>query len=95
MHVRPSLLAGILALVLSSSSCLGPDNAYRSVKQWNAGLSQHDWVEEVVFIAFFVVPVYPVALLADLLVFNTIDYWGGDNLINDPGAFEGFPSDGD
>lgn len=87
--MKKELLAGLLALGLTSS-CLGPDNLYHSVKNWNADLSGDDWVNELVFLGFIVVPVYPIALIGDVLVFNTIGYWSGDETINSPGEFPGF-----
>ena len=89
MKVKKALVAGILTLGLASS-CLGPDNAYGSIKNWNAGLSEQDWINELVFIGLNIIPVYPLALIGDVLIFNTIGYWTGDPVINDPGAFKGF-----
>lgn len=92
MKLKNALAAGILALGLGSSSCLGPDYAYGSIKNWNAGLSDQDWVNEVVFLGLVIIPVYPIALLGDVVIFNTIGYWTGKNPISDSGAFKGFTS---
>lgn len=75
------------------TSCLGPDNLYRSVKNWNASLSDQDWINEIVYIAFVIVPVYQVALIGDQLIFNTISYWSSEESISDPGEFPGFRRD--
>jgi hypothetical protein len=92
MKIKETFLAGVLALGLVGSSCLGPDRVYNSIKQWNADLSDQDWIEELVFLGLTIIPVYPLALFADILVFNTIRYWsGGEDTINDPGPFTGFP----
>jgi hypothetical protein len=88
--MKKTLLGGVLALGLLSSSCLGPDNLYGSLKNWNAEVTEQDWLNEVIFVAMMVVPVYPIALLGDVLVFNTIGYWTGENPIEDPGEFPGF-----
>ena len=88
--MKKALLATVLALGLASSSCLGADHLYNSVKNWNAGLSEHDWLDEVVFVGLYIIPVYPIALLGDVVVFNTIDYWTGKDTIKDPGPFPGF-----
>jgi hypothetical protein len=41
-----------------------------------------------------IIPIYPLALTGDVLIFNTIGYWsGGDYLVKDPGAFPGFARD--
>jgi Domain of unknown function (DUF3332) len=88
--MKKSLIAAALVLSLTSSSCLGPDNLYRSVHNWNAGLSEQDWVNEVVFLGMIIIPVYQFAWLGDVLILNTIDYWTGKDTIKDPGPFPGF-----
>jgi len=89
--MKKALLAAAL-FVGFNSSCLGPDNLYNSVKNWNAELSEQDWVNEVVFLGLSIVPVYGIALFGDVLIFNTIDYWTGNDTISDPGEFPGFSS---
>jgi len=37
------------------------------------------FVNELVFVAFHVLPVYPLTCLADLLVINSIEFWSGNN----------------
>ena len=91
--MKKTFLASVLALGLLAPSCLGPDNLYHTVKNWNAQVSDEDWVNEVVFLAFIIIPVYGVAMFGDIVIFNTIDYWTGDNPINDPGPFPGFAKD--
>ena len=94
MNLKRIFLACVLALGLGlgSTSCLGPDNAYRSIKNWNVGLSDQDWINEVVFIGLCIIPVYPIVMLGDVLIFNTVEYWSGNNPIKDPGAFKKFTS---
>lgn len=92
MKMKKSLLAAALTIGLGSSSCLGPDNLYHSVKNWNAEVSEQDWLNEVVYLGFMIIPVYPICLMGDVLVFNTIDYWTGKDTIADPGEFPGFSS---
>jgi len=90
--MKKAFLSLALALGILTTSCLGPDNAYHSVKNWNANLSDTDVVNEVVFLAMVIIPVYGIVLLGDYVIFNTITYWSGENTINDPGAFPGFTS---
>jgi hypothetical protein len=89
MKLKNALIAAILALGLGSTSCLGPDRAYGSIKNWNADISEQNWLNEVVFVGMWIIPVYEFALLGDVLIFNTIGYYG-ENPIKDPGAFKGF-----
>jgi len=91
--MKKTLIAATLALALASSSCLGPDNLYGGLKNWNAGLSDQDWVTEVVFLGLVIIPVYPFALLGDVVIFNTIEYWSADNPITAPDEFPGFTKD--
>lgn len=87
------LLASLLLFVgLGTSGCLGTDNLYNSVKNWNAELSDQDWLNEVVFIGMNIIPVYPISMFVDVVVLNTVEYWTGSPLIKDPGTFPGFTS---
>jgi hypothetical protein len=43
-----------------------------------------------VYLGFWIIPVYPIALIGDGLIFNPIRYWSGEATINDPGPFHGF-----
>jgi hypothetical protein len=88
--MKKIFLAAVLASALTLPSCLGPDRLYNSVKNWNAELSPDDWVEEVVFLGFHIIPVYGIAWLVDVVAINTIGYWSGDYPVNDPGPFPGF-----
>ena len=73
--MKKALLASVLALGLVSSSCLGPDHLYGSVKNWNAEMSDMDWLNEIVFLGLWIIPVYPITLLGDVVIFNTWGYW--------------------
>lgn len=88
--MKKLLLPLVLCVGLGTSSCLGPDNLYRQIKNWNAGLSDKDWVNEIVYVGLVIIPVYPIALAADVLVCNTVTYWSGSDLVKDPGEFPGF-----
>ena len=86
----------IAATLLSASlftSCLGPNNLFNSVNNWTAEATDMDVVNEIIFLGFTIIPVYSFAYLGDVLIFNTINYWTGENPIDDPGAFPGFTND--
>ena len=78
-----------LPLLALLPSCLGPFNASRGVLNWNAELHENDAVCEVVFIGLNIIPVYPLVLLGDAIIFNSVEYWTGENPIDDPGPFPG------
>ncbi len=85
--LRKTVIAAALALGLSTSSCLGPNHAFNKLNNWNSTATNHEWMNEVIFLALNVVPVYSLAYIGDVLIFNTIDYWGGDNPVGEPGEF--------
>ena len=74
MMVACMLLSGSILL----SSCIGSFGLWNNLKDWNNGLS-NKFVNELVFVAFHLIPVYEIAYLADILVLNTIEFWSGNN----------------
>lgn len=79
------LLAVTLASSLMFSSCIGSFSLTNKLLDWNRSLDTK-FVNELVFIAFSIVPVYGVAILADALVINSIEFWTGDNPVADVGS---------
>ena len=43
--MKKALLSLVIVLGFTCSGCLGPDNLYRSIRNWNAELSEKDWCE--------------------------------------------------
>lgn len=62
------------------SSCIGKFALTNKLLGWNNQIG-NKFVNELVFFAFWVVPVYEVTALADLLVLNSIEFWSGTNPI--------------
>ena len=77
MKMNKTLIA---ALLLSSSilcsSCIGSFTLWTGLKEWNQGIG-NKFVNELVFIALNIVPVYEIAYFADVVVLNTIEFWTG------------------
>ena len=76
---RQGLLASVLAIGLFSTSCLGSNKLFNNLHDWNMEMSENRWVNELVFIGFTIIPVYSIAYLADIIVFNSIEWWKGEN----------------
>ncbi len=70
----------VLALTgsMMTSSCIGSFALTNKLLSWNQQVG-NKFVNELVFFAFWVIPVYEVSALADVLVLNTIEFWSGDN----------------
>lgn len=75
---RLTLVAVLLSGSLLFSSCVGSFGLFNRLSSWNRSLG-NKFVNELVFLAFNVVPVYGVAYLADALVINSIEFWSGSN----------------
>lgn len=75
ISVAAILLAGCS---LTLTSCLGSFALTNRVITWNRQVS-NKFVNELVFFAFWILPVYEVVGMADLLVINSIEFWSGRN----------------
>ena len=78
---KHNLLAAVictLALAIPLSSCIGSFGLTNKVLAWNKQIG-NKFVNELVFIAFWILPVYEVTALADVLVVNSIEFWSGSN----------------
>ena len=73
--------AGLLILALALGGCYGPFRLTRKLHTWNGQVGDK-WANEVVFIVLVWVPVYGLATLGDGLIFNSIEFWTGNNPIN-------------
>ena len=71
-------LAVILISAFSFQSCIGSFSLTNKVLTWNRNVN-NKFVNELVFFAFWVLPVYEVTAAADLLVINSIEFWSGNN----------------
>ena len=73
-----TLVAVVLSGSLLFSSCVGSFGLFNRLSSWNQVVGTK-FVNELVFLAFNIVPVYGVAYLADALVINSIEFWSGSN----------------
>lgn len=81
------LVASTLCCSILFSSCIGSFSLTNKLLSWNNRIDSK-FINELVFIAFWIVPVYEVSAIADLLVINTIEFWSGDNPVADAGKVE-------
>ena len=78
------LLATTVASSILFSSCIGSFGLTNKLLTWNRSIDSKV-VNELVFIAFWIVPVYEISALADVLVINSIEFWSGSNPVADVG----------
>lgn len=81
--MKKNKLSLVCACILSSSilfsSCIGSFALSQRLLSWNEDISDNKFVNELVFVAFYIIPVYEISYLADILVINSIEFWSGDN----------------
>ncbi len=75
---RKALAALLCASMLTATSCIGQFRLTNRLLGWNQTIG-NKFVNELVFFAFWILPVYEVSALADILVLNSIEFWSGTN----------------
>jgi hypothetical protein len=80
-NVKRACLVGALSAVFLGAGCIGPMNASSRLKTWNREI-ENRWAAEGVFLVLRYVPVYAACFLGDVLIFNSIEFWGGENPID-------------
>jgi hypothetical protein len=82
---RKLVAAGVLACFMTATTaCYGPFNLTKNVYHWNSGIKgsgevSDKWMKEFVFFGMIVVPVYMFSAMLDGFIFNSIQFWSGEN----------------
>lgn len=79
---RKFMVMGTVALLSSSilfSSCIGSFGLFNKLLAWNKSIENDKWINEIVFFALAAVQVYSIAIFADMVILNTIEFWTGEN----------------
>lgn len=80
--VKTLIIAVIIsAITLSLTSCFGGFEVTKKVYDWNKSVSDEPIVQTLVMWGLNIIPVYPVAVAADIFIFNLVEFWTGDNPI--------------
>ena len=79
------VVAAALAGSMTFTSCIGSFGLTNKLLNWNHSIDSK-FVNELVFIAFHIIPVYEISCLADILVINSIEFWSGSNPVADVGT---------
>jgi hypothetical protein len=76
----------VIAVTLLSSStlfgatgCFGTFATLHKVYTWNRTVDPNKWAQYGVFMAATIVPVYPSAIIFDLMFTNAVEFWSGKN----------------
>ncbi len=83
--VRKAVAIAVMVSLMSvTSACYGPFNLTRNVYHWNSGIKgsgevNEKWMKEIVFFGMIIIPVYMFSALLDAFIFNSIQFWTGEN----------------
>ena len=68
------------------SGCLGQNALFNTIQDWNAKASEEKFVNQGISFAFWIVPVYQLTLLADIIILNSVEFWTGTNPVSNKRA---------
>jgi hypothetical protein len=71
------LIAGFAPM--STSGCFGGFELTKKVYRFNQNVDPDKWVQEIVFLVLTIIPIYGGASLLDAIVFNSFEFWTGNN----------------
>lgn len=84
--LRKRIVAAIVvgSFLTVTTACYGPFNLTRNVYQWNSNIKgssevNEKWMKEFVFFGMIIIPVYMFSALLDAFIFNSIQFWSGNN----------------
>lgn len=81
MNKKLAVSLALALMCVSATSCYGPFKLTKKLHRWN-GEVENKWAREGLFLVLVIVPVYPFAALGDAIIFNSIEFWSGENPID-------------
>jgi hypothetical protein len=72
-------LALVTSLSVSATGCLGSYAAFNKLDKWNGHATDSKVANSFIHFGLWIVPVYPIALLGDFLIFNNVEFFTGSN----------------
>lgn len=79
--MRKLMICTALSSTILFTSCLGSFSAFNSLRDWNDGLTSNKFLDNLIFWALNIVPVYGLFFFGDVIIFNVIEFWSGSNPI--------------
>ena len=78
-YLKVAIVLTLGATVLCTS-CIGSFTLTNKLLSWNQNID-NKIINELVFFALWIIPVYEVSAFADVVVLNSIEFWSGENPI--------------
>lgn len=70
----------VSALAATQPACYGSYSAFHAVHKWNGTVSSSKVVKSAVHFGLYILPVYELCLLGDIIIFNTIEFITGERV---------------
>lgn len=78
-----TIILSVLILFSSTlTSCLGGFYAFNGLKDWNQSVTGNKFINNLIFWILYIIPVYQIFMFADLVIFNLLEFWTGNNPIS-------------
>jgi hypothetical protein len=61
------------------SGCIGGFRLSNTLLNWNKKATGNKFVNWIVFLVLWIIPVYGITIFVDILVLNSIEFWTGSN----------------
>ena len=80
---KTMIASALLAVMVFTSGCIGTMSATSRVKTWNREI-ENRWAGQGVYILLRLPygGIYGLLFLSDVLFFNSIEFWGGNNPVD-------------
>lgn len=83
MQMKQAKVAAAVMAVALSSGCMGSFALTKGLYHFNDTITGNKIVNNVIFWGLAILPVYELALLGDVVILNTIEFWTGAKLLGD------------
>jgi hypothetical protein len=77
--LAPLVLSTVLA---TSAGCYGSYGAFHAVHKWNGHATGNRIANSFIHFGLWVIPVYPLVITADWLIFNNVEFISGKPVFN-------------
>ncbi|WP_224484092.1 DUF3332 domain-containing protein [Robertkochia aurantiaca] len=77
--MKKLLVCCLLSSSILFTSCLGSFAAFNNLKDWNMGVSDSKFINNLLFWGLNIIPVYGIFMIGDVFIFNVLEFWTGNN----------------
>jgi hypothetical protein len=69
------------SLLILALGCFGSFPLTNIIYDLNQEISDNRWVQTLTMWVFYLIPVYSLAVLGDVIIFNLVEFWSGEPLL--------------